>query len=100
MDSATLSRHRIFRTISLLILTSFILGLFAFSIQSTAAQTSPTASDKAYGWLQAQQLPNGLVDSFEPVSYTHLDVYKRQAWSSSEPNARHPAKRQQWSAES
>ncbi|HBW49106.1 MAG TPA: hypothetical protein DEF47_04290, partial [Herpetosiphon sp.] len=65
MDSATLSRHRIVRTITLLILTSFILGLFAFTLQSTAAQTTPTASDKAYGWLQAQQLPNGLVDSFE-----------------------------------
>ena len=33
-----------------------------------------------YRDLSAQSIIEDVEDSLRPVSYTHLDVYKRQAW--------------------
>ena len=50
---------------------------------SYAAQTYIAAAEELLNGTDAQSGENGYYTYiYNPVSYTHLDVYKRQAWSS------------------
>ena len=70
-----------------LYLSKYVLMYFLTASLSNLSTSKPVASGDA-GWfclpvseypnLMIFQLPGGAV----PVSYTHLDVYKRQIWSS------------------
>ena len=57
-----------------MIVTALILGI---SFSNRKDQTSQIMTDDQ---IRERAAELGMVDSSEPVSYTHLDVYKRQLY--------------------
>ena len=70
-----------------MVITASLLASAATSLAGAAAQQSTNATTATTGASDGMLNPNAyFVDTLLPVSYTHLDVYKRQVWHLSAPH--------------
>ena len=54
-------------------------------VQAHAAETPPIVANAGFRDLTPKQIAELPYITIEPVSYTHLDVYKRQLYHTTEP---------------
>ena len=79
-SSAKLDRQRLDQIIQ--VLTEIKSGLANSDLTLPTVQSYRTQIDQVEGQLRQQirETDNQITQGLQPVSYTHLDVYKRQEW--------------------